>query len=326
MVEKKKRRVVLVFVLLAAILMLWGGEKATAGNIPDLALMTATPGGSWYPIAGAMAEAIQKHNPKTRIDVIQGGGRINPTAVNDKKGDFGIAMAVTCVDALNQQGEYAKKKAHTNIRTLVNLYEGVYQLCTLKDSDIHTIADIRGKRMMVGPQGSATVTFSRHALSTAGITFDDLKKADYVSASNGATMLKDRVVDVFTTGIGGYPIAAIQDVAASREVRLISFSDEAIGKLQKINAGYLKKTIPGGVYNGQDEDVQTFGGVTMLIVRADLADETVEQMLTAIFKEEKLLQGVHKLIKNFSLKTASSPTGVPFHSGAIKFFKSKGVM
>ncbi len=65
--------------------MLGGGEKATAGDLPDLALMTATPGGSWYPIAGAMAEAIQKHNSKTRIDVIQGGGRINPTAVNEMK-------------------------------------------------------------------------------------------------------------------------------------------------------------------------------------------------------------------------------------------------
>lgn len=314
---------VMVAMIFAMVLVMGNDHKATANQLKDLVMITAPPGGSWYPIAAACSEAIQKNNPGTRVDVIQGGGRINPKAVNTGKADFGLAMAITCVDAINAKPPY--KTPHKNMRTLINLYEGVYQLCTLKESNIYTVGDFEGKRLMVGTQGSATVPFTQMALSTAGLTFDDLKKAFHVSAANAAQMLKDRMIDGFTTGIGGYPIAAIQDVAASRDVRLISFDDDAINKLQEINAGILKMKIPAGTYNGQEKEVQTFGGVTVLIVRADLPDDTVVKMLDGIFKEKKTLQGVHKLLRNFSMKTASGKTGIPYHPGSVKYFKAHGI-
>ena len=125
------------------------------------------------------------------------------------------------------QGKPAK-----NIRAVASLYPEHIQAVVTKESGIKSIADLKGKRVGIGAPGSGVEGDVQAIFKVAGLTYDDLAKADFLDFAATTSRFKDNQIDAGFV-VAGYPTASIMDLTTTKDVTLLSFDDEMLATLQK---------------------------------------------------------------------------------------------
>ena len=298
---------------------------ATAGSAfaGQLKLVTGPQGGSWYPLGGAMKNLIEKQLPGTTVQVGPGAGIANVKAVEAGKADIGFANSVSTVDAINGNAPFGKK--YKNVCNVATLYPQYFQVVTTKDSGIKTPADLKGKALTTQKKGNTGEQITRDMLHAYGLSYKDLPKVNQGSYTDSVNQLKDGNAVWFTLGSTA-PASSVMDLAAARDVEIVPISDAGLAKMQKINPGYKRIVIKAGTYPKQAADVPTVGYATHVIARCNLDPKIVEGVLKAMVGGLGDMSAIAKAMKATDLKEMARDNGVPFHKGAIAFYKSKGVL
>ena len=107
---------------------------------------------------------------------------------------------------------------------------------------------------------------------------------------------------------------------------MLSVPEDKYKELLKINSGYARREIPKGTYPGVDYDVQAFGTYTHLMIRGDLPDDLVYGITKALAKNVDTLGAVVKDVKDLNVKEMAFDVGVPYHPGALKYYKELGAL
>jgi TRAP transporter TAXI family solute receptor len=315
----KRTQIVLVVIALCLLVFSPG---ASAQKF-DFKMMTGPMGGSWYPLGGAIAEAIQKEIPGVTMAVSPGGGVGNVEAVELGKCDIGFSNSSSGVDGLYGRPPFKKKM--NQMRQLANLYPQYFQIVVLEDGGIKSVADMKGKVISPGPKGHTGEFASTQVLEIYGLSYKDMAKVQHVQYSDTVALMKDGHCDAWllcTT----VPQASILDLAAGRKIRLISLPEDKIKAMQKLNAGYIPRTIPKGTYPGVDYDVHGFGFFTHLIISAKLPDDLVYKMTKTLTQNLPRFADVVKDMKGVVAKDLALDIGIPFHPGALKYYKEVGAL
>ena len=157
-----------------------------------------------------------------------------------------------------------------------------------------------------------------------GLTFDDIKKSN-LSFKESADGIQNGTLDgCFITA--GVPNAALQELAFTAGLILIPVDGAAADKICSKYGYYTKTVIPGGTYKGTDTDTGALAIMATLAVNAKLDENTVYDMTKALFSNLEELGNGHAKGKEVSAKTAITGVSVPFHPGAIKYYKEIGLM
>jgi TRAP transporter TAXI family solute receptor len=289
----------------------------------DLKLMTGPMGGSWYPLGGAIADAVQKEIPGVNISVSPGGGVANVEAVEFGKCEIGFSNSSSGVDGVYGRPPFKQKMP--NMRQLANLYPQYFQIVVLEDAGIKTVADLKGKSISPGPKGHTGEFAARQVLEIYGLSYKDMSKVHHVHYSDTVALMKDGHAHAWllcTT----IPSASIMDIAVSRKIRLIALPEDKIKAIQQLNAGYIRRTVPKGTYQGVDYDVQGFGFFTHLIISAKLPDDLVYKMTKTLANNLPRFGDVVKDMKGVTTKDLALDIGIPFHPGALKYYKEIGAL
>jgi len=315
------KRFPMIFLLLAISLLLLPPESMAQKF--DLKMMTGPMGGSWYPLGGAIADAVQKEIPGVSISVSPGGGVANVEAVQFGKCDIGFSNSSSGVDGVYGRAPFKQKMP--NMRQLANLYPQYFQIIVLEDKGIKSVADLKGKSISPGPKGHTGEFAARQVLEIYGLSYKDMSKVQHVGYSDAVALMKDGHCDAWllcTT----IPSASIMDIALSRKIRLIALPEDKIKAMQKLNAGYIRRTVPKGTYQGVDYDVQGFGFFTHLIISAKLPDDLVYKMAKTMANNLPRFGDVVKDMKGVTKKDLALDVGIPFHPGALKYYKEIGAL
>jgi TRAP transporter TAXI family solute receptor len=136
--------------------------------------------------------------------------------------------------------------------------------------------------------------------------------------------MKDGHAHIYTQGTT-IPAASAMDLAAARKIRLIALPDDKINAMQQINAGYLKHVVPKGTYTNVDYDVPGIGYLSHLVVSAKLPDDLVYRITKALAKNIPRFGEVIKDMKGVTPKDLAVDIGIPFHPGALKYYKEVGL-
>ncbi len=284
----------------------------------ELKMMTGPMGGVWYPLGGAIADAIQKAIPGVTISVMPGGGIANIEAAEFGKCDIGFANSNSAVDAFYGRPPFKKKME--NMKQLANLYAQYFQMVVGEASGIKTVADFKGKIISCDRKGLTGELLTQQVLQVYGLSYGDMAKVHHVGYSDGVSLMKDGHAQVLTL-ITTIPSSAILDLAADRKIRLISLPDDKIASLQKINSGNLRRFIPKGTYPGVAYDVVGVGAFTHLIISAKLPDDLVYKITKTIAIGLPRFVDVVKDMKGVTPKDLALDLGIPYHPGALKYYK-----
>jgi len=289
----------------------------------DLKMMTGPMGGSWYPLGGAIAELIQKNIPGSTVSVAPGGGMANVVAVEGGKADIGFGNSSSSVDAV--EGRDPFKTRAKNVMQLANLYPQYFQIFVLKDSAIKSVADLKGKTICPGPKGHTGELVSRLILKVYGLSYNDMRHVNHVSYTDAGSLMKDGHADAWLPGTT-IPASVGLDLATTKGIRLLPIPDDKIKALQKMNVGYIKRIIPAGTYPGLNEDVQTIGYFTHLVISAKLPEPLVYKITKLLAENVGRLADVVKDMKGVTVQDLALDIGVPFHPGALKYYKEVGAI
>jgi len=289
----------------------------------DLKMMSGPMGGAWYPLGGAIAELIQKNIPGTMVSVSPGAGIANVVGVEEGKTDIGFGNSSSSVDGV--AGREPFKAPTKNVMQLANLYPQYYQMVVLEDSGIKTIMDLKGKRICPGTKGMTGELLTTQLLQVHGLAYKDMAKVNYVSYADSISLMKDGHADVYMPGTT-IPAATIIDLATTKKIRLLSVPEDKIKELQKMNVGYIRRVILSGTYPGVNYDVVTVGYFTHLVISAKLPELLVYKITKALSENVGRLADVVKDMKGVTVKDLAYDIGVPFHPGALKYYKEAGVI
>lgn len=314
------KKCLIIFSTIAVFLIL--GQFALAQKI-DLKMMTGPMGGSWYPLGGAIADAVQKEMPNVTIAVAPGGGIANVEAIEFGKCDIGFSNSSSGVDGVYGRPPFKQKME--NMRQLANLYPQYFQMIVLEDSGIKSVADMKGKRISPGPKGHTGEFAAQQVLQIYGLSYKDMSKVHHVSYNDTVALMKDGHCDAWllTTTI---PASSIMDLASARKIRLLPLPEDKIQAMQKLNAGYIRRTVPKGTYPGVDYDVPGIGWFTHLVVSAKLPDDLIYNITRILVKNLERFGQVVKDMKGVTAKDLAMDIGIPFHPGALKYYKEIGAI
>jgi uncharacterized protein len=298
---------------------------ATAQVKTRLSVATGGTGGVYYPLGGGLAAMISKH-----LSGIEATAEVTTASVDNMKllhADR-VALALTQSDiALDAyQGKMKGFKEKVGVRAISALYSNYMHIVALDGSGIKTINDLKGKRVSTGAPGSGTEVKGLRVLEAYGISPKDLKSQDRLGASESAAAMKDRRIDAFIWD-GGLPTAAILDLAATPgiKIRLIPHGDAVAKMTAKYGPVYFVGTIPKATYGGTETDVQVAALTNLLAVHERMDESLAYQITQLLLERTPELVAVHQAAKEITLKSAVMGSPIPFHPGALRFYKEKGV-
>jgi TRAP transporter TAXI family solute receptor len=289
----------------------------------QITLMTGPQGGVWVPLGGQLKSMWEKAIPGLSVTATPGAGIANVRGVDEGKAQVGFGNSSTTVDGVEGRAPYPKKT--TKVCQMANLYPQYFQVVALADAKVNSFADIKGKSVVTQPKGNTGELLTDAVLKLNGLNYQSLSKINFQSYTDAVSMMKDGHAQVFTLGTT-IPASSVMDLASARDIKLVPVDDKTMNELRKANPGYLKLTVKAGTYPKQDRDVPMIGYSAHLVVACDLPDNTVYTMLKTVAANIDTMASVNKAMAGLTPKEMAADIGVPFHKGAIKFYKEAGAM
>ncbi|MFQ5913530.1 MAG: TAXI family TRAP transporter solute-binding subunit [Nitrospinota bacterium] len=318
-----------VITVLAAISLLcligFGGSPGSAAERVFLKIGSSSLGGSWFPTMSLTASVINYKVPGVISTVTTGGAITNIRNVENAKIDMGFTYTGSVAEAWNTKDPF--KKPHRNIRAIGVYYQSAFSITVQAHSPVRTFYDIKGKRTTAGKKGwGSTLAYAR-MLEAHGLSFDKIRQAggkvSHVGWSDAVLLMKDRQVDVIQLA-QPVPNPLIMQLEASFPVRVLGIEKPILEKILNTYRGYVAVKIPKGIYKGQESDAWTIADNDLLIASTRMPDDLAYKITRAIYENPRLFKKLAWL-KGMTWKKAAEGVQIPFHRGAARYFKEKGV-
>jgi len=315
-----KSKLLALWLILLIVAMLSTAADATT----RLSIGTASTGGTWYPLGGAIASVITKYVKNTEATAYPSGASIeNIRLLRKGQTDIVMLMPDSAYWAYTGTEQFSKDKPYKELRAILALYPIFDQIVVLESSNIKTIADMKGKRIAVGAPGSGTEVMNRIILAEHGITYENCTPK-YLSAPEAVEAQKDGNVDVIMYALGA-PAPTIMDLMTVRKVRFIEIDPAMEKKINSKYPFYVPSQIKAGTYQGQSKPVRMLAWMGILAVDAKMKNELVYDILKAFWAHKDEIDKVHVQFKDITLNNAVN-VPIPLHEGAIKFYREKGLI
>ncbi len=317
-------RRLLVLVLIALTASVWAPAALSAPTV-RLSIVTGGTGGVYFPLGGGLAQLISKYIPG-----VQATAEVTPASVDNmrligaKRADVAFTLADTAFDAYKGLDVFSGNAVP--IRTLTPLYNNFNHLVTTDGTGITTLADVKGKRVSVGAPGSGTEVTALRILEAGGINPNTDIRKERLGVAESVDAIKDRKIDAFFWS-GGLPTSAILDLATTPGIRIrLVPLDGTIPALQrKYGNLYFRSVILKEIYPGMSANAATVGVANLLVVHQDFSAELAYQITKLIYERRGELAAVHKEAANITTTGVAGRSPVPFHPGAIRYFKERGI-
>jgi uncharacterized protein len=285
----------------------------------QVTILTSTTTGAWYPLATALSSIYGKVIKDVSFSVQATQGSVeNRRLLEAGDGELGFLSSDSLANAVS-----SKEAGCERLRGVAALYPAYVQLVANKESGIQTLADLKGKRVSVGPEGAAMAHEGADLLKAAGLTFGDLARVDYTPYVAGERMVAEGTLDADFAGTGGLPQEHVRHTLASGKTILVPIPPEVVAKA---GSAYVAGTIPAGTYDGQPAAVPTAVVMTLLVTREGVGDDVVYLMTKFLFDHLDLLAETHPVAKD--IEAAKAPFGlpIPLHPGAERYYREIGLV
>lgn len=291
-----------------------------------LRMFSGPEGGSWYPLGSAMMNIVEK-NIGISTSNGPGGGVGNAKAVNAGRADLGWSYTHTAYNAYHGRGKFNKE--NKNLRHLMSLYPGVFQIAVPKKSGITDIAQLKDKNIVPGKVGFSGTVIAENVLKAYDITFDSIKKSggsvSFVGYSDSAALMKDGHSDCYMA-VTSCPQATIIDLNFRPGIKLLPVDDAHMKKVLELEPGLMQTVIPKTAYKGMTEDVPAIGTVTCIVANKDLSDDLAYKIVKTLYANWPALAQVKKAaIEASKPELALSGVRIPVHPGAMKYYEEMGI-
>lgn len=298
----------------------------TAGETPPfISIGTAPWGGAFYSVGAAIADVLDAERDVGgwRHARAESTGGTLENLRRLENGDFEVAMANSSITYFAVRGEQGFERPY-QVKSIMTLFPLIAMFVTRKDSGVESIADLKGKRVVVGPEGAGFEYFIRLILREHGVEYGDFDDV-YAGMQTSVGYMQDENVSATFLG-GGKVSPAITSAASTMDILLVPYGEEERTALVKRYPFFHPVTIPAETYRGQTEDFAGMKvGSAQLLVRADARDEFVYRVTKIIYEGRERIAETHAAGKSINAVNAVRYEGTEFHPGAIRYYQEIGI-
>ena len=285
------------------------------GAVFSLILGTATPGGGFPLYGDAYAAMLNAQEPAIRIETRNTKGSAeNVPLLEAGKLDLGLVAGELASAALAKPG--------TGLRIVAAMYSSPGMFVVKADSPVRRIADLQGKPVVLGTQGSGITVLGRLVLSSLEIKITELTLE---KAADGPPMLADgRAAALWGAGVGWPAFSAIAKAGG----RFVGPDAEEVKRILAKNPSLQAVTLPANSYPGQDAPIASVGSWSFVFARPGLPEEQGYLLARALHRAEgPLATRLEQARETTAANTVSAaPRRDLIHPGALKYFTEAGLL
>lgn len=319
------------FVVLVMGALLTGGNLGMADSGPvrvSFQIATGSTEGVYFPVGQTMAGLISHPLGVGRCDTAtvcgpagvilsartSEGTTDNLRAVNQGLVDSGIADGDAIAAAVAGKGAF--RRPARQLRVIAALFPEEAHLVVSAKSSIQSVADLRGKRVLMGLPNSASLLRARTILSAYRV-----RVREVVSSDNAAGLLKSGKVEAYFA-VAGVPLDSIHDLIERHQARLVPIDGEGRDRLVQMVPQLSPAIIPAGAYPGTGP-VETVSTRAYWVTRDSEPDSLIYGITRALFHpaNREALAASHPSARQIGLDIAAANAGAPLHPGAARFYR-----
>lgn len=314
-----------------------GGLAMHAGAQEFYRLATLGPGSSPYLVMSTFAQIVNKKLPDSEIQV-NATGAATQHAIEAANGKLDFFMWSASVHQFMGEGKamYAKipdaPELSKKLRAVFSFPLGLYHIVTYADSGIETLEDIKGKRVFLGPPGGgATIIMQRTVEGATGLKAGEDFEQVTVGWEAAAQSFQDGRIDVYINPTIA-PSPVIEQMALSREIRLLGITDEHMTK-DAVKAivgrpGGVVGEIAAGTYGDNQVNegaVQTIGSIVGVGAGQHVDQEAVYNITKAFWEGVGEERENTPWLRRVLIENAFRELNLPLHPGAARYYKEIGM-
>ena len=302
-------------------------------KIDQMTIATDSANGTWLRIGAAVADKVNEHFEGYPITSVPGSGSVgNAALVGSGKNLIGVSMVPWLLLAFKGEGPYEEALPDLRLIATFGKDQAVHIILDLK-KEISTLEELLSKKIPVNfgipAKGSASFLISNLIFNKCGYESPDVinnwgGKVYYAEGIANVDNWRDRHINAaFLTY--NVPSTEVEQCLLGRPGKVLSLGENVIEKLVSEN-GFSRNVIPAGTYPQQEEDVETIGLKQAFICNTKLPDEVAYQIAKTLYEDVDFLANVSQTFKGWDRETMTESAPIPFHEGAIKFYKEVGLM
>lgn len=313
------------FALLAALSI---ASPAAAGPAPRTLYMgTAPVVGVYFPAGGAICAMVNRHRAETGLRcVIESteGSIANLEALRKGDEDLAIVQSDWQYYAVKGLGPFKSAGPFDGLRALFAIHGEPLTLMVRKNSGIASLADLKGKRVNIGPKGSGQRVLADLLIRALGWKDSDFASLMEIDPNLQTAALCDSQIDAFLMPMS-HPNGAVEEAAMRCGALLVPVSGPAVDKLMAEKPYLARDVIPAGTYPGNPNAIATFGPRATLLATKAMPEEVGYDIVKAVFADFDKFTAMHPSFRTLTpAEMVADGNTAPLQAGAARYYRERG--
>jgi hypothetical protein len=243
--------------------------------------------------------------------------------------DFGFMASNWIGRARDGEPPFSDK---IDLRMVAPMNAGPLFFITRADSSLRTVTDLRGRRVVVGPERSGMTQHARVILGILGLSFNDVTPMFLDFASGGDALAGGDADAQLQCPI---PNTVMTALAARLALRVLPYAPGELEAVLRAVPFYRRTVMRKNAIRGLDADVPQAAVVNVLVTHARADATTVRDVTAAIFtaraelpRLNALFDGLGELFEPLRAHGAQALEfgGVAVHDGALAAYRDAGLL
>ncbi len=300
---------------------------ASLANAEPIGVATSNPGSIYHSIGTAIAKVANDNGAQATVQPATSPNQYLPLIAS---GEFDMGPVNLQELSYAYKGEaWFDGRPHPGLRLLALHFPLRVAIFVRADSDMQSVADLKGKRMTAGYTAQKTIVPQNAAIfSTAGLTADDFESVPVPSVVGGANAFMSGASDAFMFALGAGKVReADASVGGIRALKIDKQDGTEEGMREHWPVGYLTEVQPGPAAGpGVSEPIWVLTYPQAVAAGENMSDDAAYAVAKAMYENQAQLAELLPPFRLFDPKKMVGPSGgVPYHPGAIKFYKEVGI-
>jgi TRAP transporter TAXI family solute receptor len=294
-------------------------KSAASAEVIQLSMGTATVGGIFYNIGMPVAQCINKALPEVNVTAeITEGSVENLRLIGRKR--MHLAVISPQIGYFARKGIAMFRDNPVDFGVIVRLLPNTNVWVVLEKSDIKGFSDFKGRKIGVGPASGGLGTIAQTQLQFNGIDYKKDIKPYFMGVGEMAEALKDGTIDAAIL-----TAEATHLVASTHKIRVLSWREKELTDLLTKQPVYGRYILPANFFKGVNYPVLTVDNGIQLICQKEMTEDLAYKLTKAVIENLECIARIYAPAKAITPEWAASELGNPFHPGAMKYFKEKGL-
>ncbi|MEM1288414.1 MAG: TAXI family TRAP transporter solute-binding subunit [Pseudomonadota bacterium] len=283
--------------------------------------------GVYYPTGGAICRLVNQgrlqHGIRCFVEPTDGSVD-NIEALREGRFEFGVVQSDWQFHALSGSSKFSTDGPFSDLRAVFSIHPEPFTVVVRAESEVQSFEELVDKRVNIGAPGSGMRGIVQVLVNQLSMEIEDFAAAAELPPADQPQALCDGQIDAMVYTVG-HPSAAVIEATTRCDARIIDVPQGAVETLIETNNDYRAAVIPGGMYNGTDDDIDTFGVIATLVTTASVPDEIVYTLVQSVFDNFSSFTRLHPAFNSLTEEAMiSDALSAPLHPGAERYYRERG--